>query len=252
MNDQANFAEATPQTQSPVSSPAPAAAPAPVVSHETTSEKTFQQSDMNAVAGRIRAEEREKARREFAQAQNTQVQSNHQAQQQSQSQMGGVAQLTPQEIQRQIDERVSQQLTQHQQQAQNYHAAQTFLNKLEAGKTKYSDFKEVVTDGFLQNFASNAPVVFHMANGFDNTDDLVYELRKNPGNIIKLRDLAQLDPSLANEELKKLSDSIKQNRSVSNQRSASEPLDQVKPSSTGMDNGSRTVRDYKRDPRYRV
>jgi hypothetical protein len=251
MNDQANFAESTPQTQSPVSSPAPAAAPAPVVSHETTSEKMLSQSEVNTLIGRAKADERERVRREATQTPNQPMQAN-QAPQQSQSQMGGVTQLTPQEIQRQIDERVSQQLTQHQQQAQNYHAAQTFLNKLEAGKTKYSDFKEVVTDGFLQNFASNAPVVFHMANGFDNTDDLVYELRKNPGNIIKLRDLAQLDPSLANEELKKLSDSIKQNRSVSNQRSASEPLDQVKPSSTGMDNGSRTVRDYKRDPRYRV
>ncbi len=55
-------------------------------------------------------------------------------------------------------------------------------------------------------------------------------------------------PNMAQSDIAKLSHSIKANESAAAQaqQSAAAPLSQVKPSTTGADNGSMSVKDYKR------
>lgn len=244
MTEQSNFAGATAQADSQPS-PAPSAQSAPSVpsgsqnAPETQSEHFLPQSKVNELVGRAKAEAYEKARREAVQTQ----QPTHEATvQQSNSQMGGIAQATPAELDRMIEQR----LQQRDQQTQNLNIANNFLNKLYQGEGKYADFKEVMGSFNLHEFARTAPAVFHLASSVDNTAEVMYELANNPRKIADLQYTAQMNPVAAQREMRALAESIKVNEAAKNQTPASEPLDQIKPSSSGMDNGAMTVRDYKK------
>lgn len=88
--------------------------------------------------------------------------------------------------------------------------AQQFLGKLTAAKDKYPDFEETLTSLEVHKF----PEVVQLANNFDNTADIMYELGKNPSKAVILKQCAQLNPNLAVVEIQRLSDSIKQNQTA--------------------------------------
>jgi hypothetical protein len=58
--------------------------------------------------------------------------------------------------------------------------------------------------------------------------------------------LSQSAPLLAQREMHKLSDSIKKNEEAKSQPSVDEPLQPIKHSTVGTDNGSLTVRDLRK------
>lgn len=84
-----------------------------------------------------------------------------------------------------------------------------------------------------------------LANNFDNTADIMYELGKNPSKAVILKQLAQLNPKMGVLEIQRLSDSIKQNQNARQVPSAQPALSQLTPSLTKTDNGPVTVSDYR-------
>jgi hypothetical protein len=119
--------------------------------------------------------------------------------------------------------------------------------KIAEAKTRYPDFDKVVS---LDDFAK-MPDILRLANTVDNAGDVFYEMAKNPSKVSSLRGLPQ-DSQLAVNEVKRLSDSIKQNQLAASQPQTSEPLNQVKPSNVGVDSGApKTVSDMRKALRKR-
>lgn len=145
--------------------------------------------------------------------------------------------LTTEDVQSMIANHTAQQANEWQAQQ----IAQQFLSKLSAAKDKYPDFKEILANLEVHKF----PEIVQLANNFDNTADIMYELAKNPTKAVLLKQCAQLNPNLATMEIQRLSDSIKQNQTAKETCSVQPPLSQIKPSLTKTDNGPITVRDYR-------
>lgn len=145
--------------------------------------------------------------------------------------------LTTEDVQNLIASHTAQQANEWQAQQ----IAQQFLGKLTAAKDKYPDFEETLATLEVHKF----PEVVQLANNFDNTADIMYELAKNPTKAVLLKQCAQLNPNLAAMEIQRLSDSIKQNETAKQAPSAQPPLSQLTPSITKTDNSPITVRDYR-------
>lgn len=128
--------------------------------------------------------------------------------------------------------------------AESERIAAEFISKLEAGKGDYDDFDQVV--GSLP--FDRIPHIIQLANRVDNTADVMYELRKNPGKIASLTQLMQIDPTgtLATEQMQHLSSSIKTNKAAQSARTPNEPLSQIKSSPIKADDGSMTVSDFRK------
>lgn len=236
------------------SSPAPASTPAP------ESERTFKQSEVNDLVGRARHEAVERYKNDSGMA------ARQASQQQYQPNNGYVppqqqVQGKSEEEIRRISAEESQRLRQewiHEQRAQAEEAegkriAGEFFTKIEAGKANLPDFDKVMADVDLRTI----PFHVQLANMVDNTADVMYELAKNPSKIGALQNLIDIDmragrqPKLALAEMKRLSDSIKENAKGSKFQSPNEPLSQLRPSNAGTGNqGALTVKDYK--AKYRV
>jgi hypothetical protein len=201
-----------------------ASAPAitPNVTHETSSEKMLSQKEVNEIVGRAKSEAEQRAYERAKRELSMPARSAEQPSQPVQS-VGGMQQQSPADI------AASQFVNQ-------------FIQKMEPGKAKYSDFEQKVAKLNIPNI----PEIIHLATQTENTHDVMYDLANNPHNLIKLRQLYQINPQLAMDEIHNLSASIKQNEAAQQAKTANEPLGQVKPSTTGTDNGSLSVRDYKK------
>lgn len=188
--------------------------------------------------------------------------------------LGGMPQQTQADLERIREvarEEVKQSWQAQQQQiAHEYHSKEgqriaTEINaKLGDAKSRYEDFDKVVTEHAVN---AMAPIML-VANSFDNTGDIAYDLIKNPGKALVIEGYlkkaneeyrsgnqqnAQYWQQIALGELRKNSDSIKANHAaVANKSHVNEPLSQLKPSNVGADNGSKTVSDLRRNPKYRV
>jgi hypothetical protein len=120
--------------------------------------------------------------------------------------------------------------------------AQQYFGKLAQGKEMYEDF-----DAVTANFDPAAfPQLVYLATQADNTAAIIYELQKNPSKLATLATLVERSPAMARAELAKLSQSIKTNEDAKNNlQQAQDPLNRLKPSPVGTDNGTKTVRDFK-------
>ncbi len=171
----------------------------------------------------------------------------------AQSQMGGMNQMSPDQIQRMIDETASRkvnEMIQRQQQeqmsqqyaAEGHRVANKFMHNLNTGKGEYEDFDNVFK---VEDF-QNMPDVIRLAADTDNTADVMYELAKNPSKAQAIDSLALKTPRLAQIEMQKLSDSIKKNKEAQKSKAADEPLSQIRRSNAGADNGSMSVTDFRK------
>ncbi len=120
--------------------------------------------------------------------------------------------------------------------------AEQYFGKLAQGKEMFEDF-----DAVTANFDPAAfPQLVYLATQADNTAAIIYELQKNPSKLATLATLVERSPSMARAELAKLSQSIKTNEEAKNNvQEAQNPLNRLKSSPTGTDNGTKGVRDYK-------
>jgi hypothetical protein len=194
-------------------------------------EKVFSRDEVakivNAEKNKALEREREKIRSELT------------TQQQSNAQTGQGRIYTEQEIESIVNKVADQRV--HQVVANKI--VDEFSSKMLAAKSKYSDFEETV--GKL-NLVQN-PILVQWANSVDNTADIIYDIAKNPAKLVTILALAGHSPELAFDEVKKLSSSIKQNEEALKRQQPKEPLSQVQPSNTGVDNGSKTITDLRKE-----
>lgn len=128
-----------------------------------------------------------------------------------------------------------------QQEAEGKRIMQEIHGKVTEASSRIPDFEDVTSKVDWREI----PEVLHYANqpGIA-TGDVIYDLAKNPSKIATLR---SLPPTLAVNELRKLSNSIQTNMAATQTNAPPEPLGQIKPSNVGVGNGGKpTVRDYKR------
>jgi hypothetical protein len=241
MNDgsQVSGAETTQQVQS--TTPA---------SGNQTQEKLLRQSEVNDIVGRVKHESYEKGKTEAqAEWQRNQSQTSQNTSQNNQQTIGGMSQMTPDEIRKLVKEASKEASLQTYQEAEQQVAAQKivgeFVGKINRGKDRYSDFEQVVSPLQLQTI----PQIVALSNKFDNTEDIIYDLGKYPAKVAPLVTLAAIAPHLAEIEMRKLSEDIKSNQNSANkEQNVREPHSQMKPSNIGNDNGAHSISDLRKQP----
>lgn len=120
--------------------------------------------------------------------------------------------------------------------------ADAYRAKMSTGKDTYEDFDTVMADFNPAAF----PNLVYLANQVDNTPAVMYELMKNPSKWATLAVLSERDPSAAQNMISKISASIKANEQAkAEEKEVPAPLSRMSSSTTGQDNGTKTVRDYK-------
>ena len=190
-----------------------------VVQAPVETEKMLKQSEVNDLVGRVRKEAREDGYNK------------------AKLEVDATTAVTPDQIRQLVNEQADQK-------ARELAANQLineFGNKMVAAKERYPDFDQVVGKINFEKAATLIPWI----NSLDNSADVMYDIAKHPSkfaSLINLRD----QPALALEELKNLSSSIKTNQKSQSLPTIDEPLDKIKPSTTGIDSGSMTIRDYKK------
>lgn len=140
------------------------------------------------------------------------------------------------------------QLQQTQQQEQQFQALRTdFVSKVEAKKSKFSDFDTVV--GALN--LSQIPEVWMAASQFEDPAAIVYHLGKDLTKLANIRNLSY-SPELVKRAMQELQDSIKSNEEAEKAKAnvPPAPLSRQKPPSVGMDDGrdpsKLTVKDFRK------
>jgi len=226
-----------------------------IESTEPTPEKMLPASRVNELVQKAKRqgakkmqEQLDAATQELEQlkAQQAQQQPQEQAQQQPPMQQQGV---NAEQIQQQVMQMLMKQQQEAEQKRQSEQleqevneVAQQYFGKMAQGKELYEDFEAMTADFNPAEF----PQLVYMANMLENTPAIIYELRKNPGKLADLAVLVERSPNMARSELNKLSESIKRNEDAkSSLQETQDPLNRLKPSPTGADNGAKSVRDYK-------
>lgn len=211
---------------------------------ETQQEKMLRQSEVNALIGRAKHDALEQGRQQaLAELSKQKTPENAKPEQvnQGQSSLGGMTQLSPEEIENLIDEKARKYSEEKSQQEWANQTAQTFVNKMTEGGKKYEDFQKVVGELNLPSM----PELVQLTNHVDNTADVIYDLAKNPYKIANLLSLSQYNPGLAVREIQNLSNSIKHNEASEKDVNPKAPLSQIKPSNFGTDSGEQTIRDLR-------
>lgn len=228
----------------------------PAHAENNGAQKAFSQAELDFYVKKAKADAYERAKREALE-----LQQQHNAApiapataQPAQS-VGGMTQMTPDQIQRMIDEQMQKRLMDQQQEMAVRQFTQQYEQKVLSGKGKYDDYDDVIGQLNLPELAKTNGAFIFMTGGLDNTPDALYEMGKHPQKLATILQLTQNPAThhMARQELQKLSDSIKQNQVAVQQHnnSASEPLSQIKSSTTGTDNGSMSVRDWRNHPGLR-
>ena len=191
-------------------------------------------------------EQLDAARQELEQLKAQQAQPQEAPQQSQQAAPQGIdpaqlQQLVAQQISQQQEEQMRKQ---HEEQLHREvtQVAQQYHGKMEQGRSLYDDFEAVTADFNPAEF----PQLVWMANELDNTAAVIYELRKNPGKLAQLATLVKESPGIARSEMSSLSQSIKRNEEAKrNLQEPQDPLNRLKPSPVGTDNGQKTIKDFK-------
>ena len=208
-----------------------------VVAPAQNTEKLVPQSKVEEIVRHSNARVAEKARNEALEE--------YKKNNSSSASLGGMPSVTPDQIRSIIAEENEKHLQsiydqQATQEAQN--TIQQFASKLQAAADVYPDFKETVS----QIPFSSIPHVVGLANESENTADIIYELGKNPLKMANLNSLAQMNPGLARNEIQKLAASIKLNADAKNAKLPNSPLTQIKASPVNTDNGTMSVKDFRK------
>jgi hypothetical protein len=245
-----NLGDTGSQSQSiaPASSPAPVSTP--VVQQQ---EKMLSQHEVNEIIGRTKNEAYERGKRDGSTVQQSAPQQPAYQPQQSAHVTPQTPQqhqaLSPDDVKRIMAENAPQVFAQQVQAQQWAHMENNFIQKLEAEKNAYPEFDQRVTQ--LDLAGKNRDLI-PLLNSVDNAAAVLSDIADNPKKLADLRAIAStVSPQAAFNEMRKISDSIKQNQAAANQKSPNTPLSQVQTSVNGTDNGSLTISDIRKNPLYR-
>lgn len=222
--------------------------PANIEQTSAPQEKMISQSQANALIGKARQEGAARAVEEFRRSQTENVPSQN-SNQNSPAQVdeSKFRQMAAEEAQRLRDEWLRDAQQRHDEQSAQQ-IVKGFYDKIEAGKQKYEDFDAVTGDLELKRFPN---IVQMLSQQIDNSHDVLYELSKNRAKLAQIEMTARDFPQEALYDLRRLSESVKKNDTVSNRRDANAPLNQQRSSNVGTDSGGvLSFRDLK--AKYRV
>ena len=113
-----------------------------------------------------------------------------------------------------------------------------FNARITAATEQYPDLMQKMTEFGIAEF----PELVQLSLSADNTAAVMQELIDHPSKANNISLLYKRSPHLALKEIAKMSNSIKENESAKAPRSK-EPLSQIKPTATAVDNGMPSVRD---------
>lgn len=170
-----------------------------------------------------------------------------QQQQQTQRNENVPRELDANAIYQQVQEKFNEEMHQRQLKSEMDRVANSYISKMEQGKTAYDDFEEVTKEFDPTAF----PQLTYLVAGIDNAADVIYDLSRNPLKLAGLDRLAEKNPRQAQAELLKLSRSIAENRqaqSDENSNQVAAPLDRLQSSRVSGSNGKPSIRDLRNQP----
>jgi hypothetical protein len=150
-------------------------------------------------------------------------------------------------IYQQVQERFNQEMQKRHLNEEANKVAQSYLSKMEQGKSAYDDFEEVTKDFDATAF----PQLTWLVSGIDNAADVIYDLSRNPLKLAGLDRLAEKNPRQAQSELLKLSRSIAENKQAKtdeNSNTVAAPLDRLQSSRVSGSNDKMGIRDLRNQP----
>lgn len=211
------------------------------VADATPSEKMLPQSKVNDIVRHEKHAAYEKGKREAL--------AGTQSHTQPSNNMGGMQHMSEQQIrlfaaeeaQKQQQKLIDDQTRAFRMQ-EGQRTANEFMSKMSAAKERLPELDGLMKDVNLADIAH----IVQLANGTDNTADVMHDLLDNPSKIAAITTLMQTSPALAQREIARLSSSIKANEKAKDAKDATDPLNQMSHSTVGTDNGSMTLKDLKR------
>jgi hypothetical protein len=235
-NDLSNTEVSTVQESNPVAETTVSAVePSSSKPAEVIEEKTLPQSVVNKLIGEVKHSAYEKAKKELAQ-QN--IQANQQV-----TNDGKLLQLTQDQFNQLAEQYASQK--EHERNAIN--AATNIYTKIEEAKKKYENYDQVVSYEKLNKYALQDAYkpFFYVLSECKKAGDIIYHLEQNPLMFDNFVRLAKNNPEGARFELSRFEASLDINEKAKSQTLPNDPLSQVTPSSTSMDNGGISVSDFR-------
>jgi hypothetical protein len=232
----------------------PVTSSAPVSSTQSTAEeRSFRQSEVNDIVKHAKNDAVEKFKRmQSEQPQYAQQKYGEAAPQSSSNQSQGLPsddhyrKIAAEEAQR-LHESLAKDAESRAQADYAQRTVQNFYNKISPGREKYQDFDKVTNDIQYAKFPN---VVQLLAEHTDNSHDVLYELGKDRIKMANIEVLANLSPQDAIVQMRRLSQSLKDNEDAAKIRQPNEPLSQLRPSNAGTDNGVMSVTDFRK--KYKV
>lgn len=209
-----------------------------VQEHQPVAEKTLTVSQVNALVGREKAAAAEKARRETEERYKQELD----ARQSNNVDMDSVVNRVKAEM---IEERQRLEEESKKAQLEAYFdkSAKEYVSKMEAEKLP-ENFEDPM--GLISNPLDYYQLVF-LANEVDNTAAVIKELAQKPTKLASLHYMAKDNPKAAKNMLKKISDSIKNNKDAAQSTpKTNAPLSQLKPSTVGSGSGKMGLSDFKK------
>lgn len=160
------------------------------------------------------------------------------------SSLGGIQQMSPDDIRKMISEEAPRALQEHANALQQKQIVDSFVSKMQAAEAKYPGLEQKLNE---LDYSTIAPLI-KMANEMENTGDIMNELIENPMKMGNLVSLLYTQPKLAAKAIQNLSSSIKSNADAATQeKSVKEPFSQFKPSNNASkDDGNLTTADYRK------
>lgn len=208
-------------------------------------EKMLSQSQVNKIVQHEKAKAAQTIKREMEERHQKELESiQSQQQQQTQRNENVPRDMDANAIYQQVQERFNQEMQQRRIKDEMDRVANSYLSKMEQGKSAYEDFEEVTKEFDPTAF----PQLTYLVAGMDNAADVIYDLSQNPLKLAGLDRLAEKNPRQAQAELLKLSRSITENRqaqSDENSNTAPAPLDRLQSSRVSGSNGKLGIRDLR-------
>lgn len=219
---------------------------APVIDDDIQ-KPVFNQRQMQDVVKREQRKAFERGKREaMMELQQQQQQVPEQSQAEQAQNIGGIAQLTQEDISRMIAEQAPQALSRHVQEIQHSNLVNSFVSKMQAAEQKYPGLE---ADLNSLNYEDPRLTSFiKLANELENTGDIMKEVLDNPTKLETLMNLSYNQPHLARKSLNALNESIKVNQKAEQATQAREPMSKVNSSiGAGMaDSQNLSVKDLQR------
>lgn len=232
-------------------------AQAPIAEPKDNEERLYNAKQVSDIVARERQKALEKGRSEaLMEMQQTQQQQQPTQQQeapqqpaqvtQSQTSLGGMQTLSPEQVQQMMQQELPKYMEQHYNQLKQEQAVNSFVQKMKAAEEAHPGLEQELNQLNWRDPRTSALVM--MANDLENTGDIMRELLDHPSKFGDVLNLVDSQPHLAAKQLYALSNSIKQNQTAAMQnKRAQEPLSQIKPSlNAGMDDGSMSVSDFRK------